>query len=97
MAATANPGIPLPPNGQGTDAERLAAQENFSANVHRFLAPEAGDYIGIRLASQQTANQKAAQAIDLLTQQISDPPTQAEMAALQAQINALHLMLRGGS
>ena len=95
MPDQANPGIPQAPAGRGTAEQRLAELESWAQATYRFVGAGAGDYIGKRLSGQQTAQQQAFAALEVLTQDISDPPTKGQVAALQAKLNEIQGLLSG--
>ena len=67
------------------DRTRIVIAEQLSTN--RVL-------LAMLQSVKQWTEGKRIEAVDTLTQTISDPPTQTEVAALQSKINELIIKLR---
>ncbi len=67
------------------DRTKVVIQEQLSTD-RPFLA--------LAQSIKQWTEGKRIEAVDTLTQTISDPPTQTEVAALQSKINELIIKLR---
>ena len=62
--------------------------------IQEQLAPEDRPLLAVFQSVLQWTKGKRIEAVDTLTQSISDPPTQTEVAAIQSKINELIIKLR---